>query len=345
MVMEYISGNSLHDVMRSVNVKSIRLNVKISILAKVAVIVDECHKLAENVLHRDIKPSNIMLCDFDYMTNECGRVVVLDFDMSWHKGSREKDIIFESRDDFGYLAPEQTDKKSRYTSRSTKVDSYGFGMTVFALITNRQPVPNIGLSDGWFTDVRNSFETFKSKQWQCITYRLARLVLDCTIIDQADRLDFSSVRRQIEAVDEILNGSQDNVPLELIGEESLWLLSCGKDYVWDDVQDSGELKRVDGRSVTVRALEYARSLEIAIYFVSKGGQNYRSVNLNVSAANDTIKSMMEDKRIQVYDHTSGPGQFVAHIRLLSDSLSEFSGYEKPKYVADIIRPVFDQLTK
>jgi len=154
---------------------------------------------------------------------------------------------------------------------------------------------------------------FKPKKWQCITHRLACLVLDCTIIDQSDRLEFSSARRRIEAIDEILNGSQDNVPLELIGEEALWLLSGGKDFVWDDVQDSGELKMVDGRSVTVRAFEYARSLEIAIYFGSKGSQNYRSVNLNVSAANHAIKRLMADERIQVYDHTSGPGQFVAHI--------------------------------
>ena len=115
IIMGFVQGNSLEDLFSIAN--SIPWITKVSIINRAAHIVNSCHSTEEIVLHRDLKPSNVMVSGLDYATYEFDGVTILDFDMSWHKGSREKDVVFESRDDFGYLAPEQTDPSIIESSR------------------------------------------------------------------------------------------------------------------------------------------------------------------------------------------------------------------------------------
>ena len=128
IVMPYVGGLSLEDAVSNISLPWL---TKLDIAIHVGRIVRAGHALPQTVLHRDLKPSNIMVSNMEYSGSFVPDIVVLDFDMSWHKGSKEKDIVFESRDDFGYLSPEQTDKGNIFSARSTRVDSYGFGMTLF----------------------------------------------------------------------------------------------------------------------------------------------------------------------------------------------------------------------
>ena len=132
IVMEHISGTTLEDVITSKTINDWR--IKLIIVRKIAEIVHAGHALLQTVMHRDIKPSNIIVNDFEYYDVSDVEVTVLDFDMSWHKGSNEKDVAFESRDDFGYLAPEQTTLVKNVSAVSTRVDSYGLGMTAFLFL-------------------------------------------------------------------------------------------------------------------------------------------------------------------------------------------------------------------
>jgi hypothetical protein len=119
IVMGFVQGNSLEELFSISN--NIPWKTKIKIANRAAFIVNLCHSTEEIVLHRDLKPSNIMVSGLDYATYDFDDVTILDFDMSWHKGSREKDVVFESRDDFGYLAPEQTDPSIIDSSRQQKL--------------------------------------------------------------------------------------------------------------------------------------------------------------------------------------------------------------------------------
>lgn len=150
IVMPYVGGLSLEDAIRS-DVKMSWLT-KLDIAVAIGRIVNQGHALPQTVLHRDLKPSNIMISNIQYDGSFDPDVIVLDFDMSWHKGSKEKDVVFESRDDFGYLSPEQTDKNNSFSARSTRVDSYGFGMTLFFLFGEDAPRPNEALSDLWSSE-------------------------------------------------------------------------------------------------------------------------------------------------------------------------------------------------
>src|SRR5690606_28979831 len=91
-------------------------------------IIADAHALPERVLHRDIRPPNMIVTG--YWEGEALELCVLDFDLSWHRGSVEKSVIFGSQLS-GYLAPEQIQRKPGVSTQHASVDSYGIGMTIF----------------------------------------------------------------------------------------------------------------------------------------------------------------------------------------------------------------------
>jgi hypothetical protein len=346
ILMEYISGNSLQELMDGISVEKVPFHSKISVMSRVAEIVDNCHRLAENVLHRDIKPSNIMICGLDYQDYSFERVVVLDFDMSWHKGSHGKDVIFETRDDFGYLAPEQTSKKTSYTSRSTKVDSYGFGMTLYSFISGEVPIPNAGLSGDWLERVRGVFGSANVGRWVSLRNKLARLVRDCTKVDQKERLEFSSVRRRIEGISEFLEGKATYAKLEILSEETLALIGGGAgEYDWDDVEGLGEIRRLDGVKVVVRVDAQAHSIQVSLYFESKGGREYKEVEMNVKRANDAVLKLMKIEGVSVESHTTGPGQFMVTVKFDTRSHEVMFDYSSSVFMSNGVKSIIEQLVK
>lgn len=124
IVMEHIEGITLDDAIKAR--PDLPWSIKLSIATKIAQIVLSGHSLPKTVMHRDFEPSNIMIRNFEYTGMFTPDVAVLDFDMSWHKGSSEKDVVFETRDDFGYLAPEQTTTMHGVSAVSTRVDPTGW---------------------------------------------------------------------------------------------------------------------------------------------------------------------------------------------------------------------------
>ena len=103
VVMDWVDGPNLDDAVSSRQIGDWELILRIG--SDMADIVRRGHVLPERVLHRDIRPSNVMLRGF-YSDPDKWDVVVLDFDLSWHRGALEKSVIHGSAM-LGYLAPEQ----------------------------------------------------------------------------------------------------------------------------------------------------------------------------------------------------------------------------------------------
>ena len=89
VVMDWIDGPTLGNAVAAKQVEDWDLILRIG--SAVADIVRQGHTLPERVLHRDIRPSNIMLRGF-YSDPQYWEVVVLDFDLSWHRGALEKSV-------------------------------------------------------------------------------------------------------------------------------------------------------------------------------------------------------------------------------------------------------------
>ena len=99
VVMDWIDGPSLNHAVASNKIRDWELILRIS--SDITNIIRRGHALPERVLHRDIRPSNVMLRGF-YSDPNGWDVVVLDFDLSWHRGALDKSVAYGSTT-FGYL--------------------------------------------------------------------------------------------------------------------------------------------------------------------------------------------------------------------------------------------------
>ena len=81
-VMELIDGPNLQEAVEAKFVDSWQMVMRIAL--DLVSIVRRAHQLPERVLHRDLRPANIMLKGY-YDDPNNFEVVVLDFDLSWHR--------------------------------------------------------------------------------------------------------------------------------------------------------------------------------------------------------------------------------------------------------------------
>jgi eukaryotic-like serine/threonine-protein kinase len=143
LVMEYVEGQSLGDVLR----RDGRLPVDLAcdIIRQAAVGLQFAHE--QGMVHRDVKPDNLMI-------TPAGRVKILDFGLArFARGGPG-----EARPEGGtnpaapsqltlagtlmgtpdYMAPEQSDDSSRADVRA---DVYGLGCTLYQALTGQVPFP------------------------------------------------------------------------------------------------------------------------------------------------------------------------------------------------------------
>lgn len=318
IVMEHIPGNSLEELFQGIG--DIPWATKVLIMCDVARIVDDCHKLPEMVLHRDLKPSNIMLCGLDWTDFSYERVVVLDFDMSWHKGSSEKDVVFESRDDFGYLAPEQTDPAQSVTARSTKVDSYGLGMTLFALLKGKHPIPNMPLSENFDETVVQATRQGYSGRWKALPRRLARIVSDSTRVDQDARLEFGHAKNRLKLVGDVLKITQTaRAPAEIFAEEVLFRVASSRPYQWDDVFDVGTVHFGDGTIFGVELDADGKSIYLHVEYQDRGNREYNYRKQLLGQTKDHFEEWFRQGDNRIVDSSIDGG----YLRIKGKMLVEF----------------------
>jgi serine/threonine protein kinase len=203
IVMELIDGPTLRDAMNYNYIDNI--GVCLSILQKTGGIVKKGHDLEELVLHRDLKPDNIILKNFYGDTADL-EVIVLDFDLSWHKGALDLSIVDGARAQ-GYAAPEQTASytKSKESTRNTAVDVFGFGMIAYFLMTGNDPRPNEQNFEDFKENIRNRISERFNHDFKSIPKYMADFICKCTVDSQEERISFASAIDTIEIVSEVCN--------------------------------------------------------------------------------------------------------------------------------------------
>jgi len=127
IVMEYLAGGSLEEVLRSDGAQSPER--AFAWLEQAAVALDHAH--AQGVVHRDVKPANLLL-------DQGGDVHVADFGIATAAGLESLTQTGTVLGTAGYLAPEQAEGKPT-TSAS---DSYALGVVAFELLTGTRPFQN-----------------------------------------------------------------------------------------------------------------------------------------------------------------------------------------------------------
>ncbi|MGL5379788.1 Stk1 family PASTA domain-containing Ser/Thr kinase [Clostridium sp.] len=124
IVMEYINGKTLKDVIKFNGKLSYNTSIKIAL--QVAKALECAHK--NNIIHRDIKPQNILV-------TESGEIKVTDFGIA---KSADSSTITNTTSIIGsahYLSPEQ----AKGTYIDCRADIYSFGIVLYEMVTGRLP--------------------------------------------------------------------------------------------------------------------------------------------------------------------------------------------------------------
>ncbi len=297
VVMDWIDGPDLGDAVASTQVSEWDLILRIG--SEIAEIVRRGHLLPERVLHRDIRPSNVMLRGF-YTDQQEWDVVVLDFDLSWHKGALEKSVTHGATV-LGYLAPEQIQDIPGVSTRHTAVDSFGLGMVLYFMMSGKDPVPDQHLHGGW-SDTLNDMATRRPcDQWVSLPKRFARLISFATLHSQSERWDMTQIHVELQRLhDTVLNPSSLR-SAELVAEELAARCEFSPEYEWDADQLSAVTEAASGVMLKIRGDESERSVFVSISWGLPGVQGRRHLGKWIEPAMEQSREILSNSGWRIED--------------------------------------------
>ena len=248
VVMDWIDGPTLGDAVAAKQIEDWDLILKIG--SAVADIVRQGHMLPERVLHRDLRPSNIMLRGF-YSDPQDWEVVVLDFDLSWHRGALEQSVTHGSAL-LGYLAPEQIQAMPGISTRHATVDSFGLGMVLFFMLSGRDPVPDQHRHVDWDTTLFEAAYRRPFLQWVSVPRRFSRLVHFATMADQSERWDMTQIQAELQRLQAVVLDPSYSASPELVAEELAARCEFSKDYSWNANLLAAEKEESSGVKLSIQ---------------------------------------------------------------------------------------------
>jgi serine/threonine protein kinase len=288
VVMDWVEGPNLREAVfaRQLEDWQSRLRVALSLTQ----ILRRAHALPQRVLHRDLRPSNVMLRNF-YADPDKYDVVVLDFDLSWHIGSLEKTAMIGA-DTTGYLAPEQLQRVAGVSTRHAAVDSFGLGMTLYLLVSGRDPFPTEHNHAEWRNTVRNAAHIVNCSEWVSLPERFSRLIVQCTRDAQNERWDMSQVEIEIARLNDALAHPDVVSSAELLAEELISRTGYRRSYRWDEDRLFAEVGLPSGLALRAIGDERGAKVIVAIDWMSSGEYSRKRVMKWLPSAGDRVRKAL-----------------------------------------------------
>jgi serine/threonine protein kinase len=289
VVMDWIDGPNLAEAKASRYIEDWSTILRIS--NELTAVIRRAHELPERVLHRDIRPSNVMLKDY-FTAPDNAPVVVLDFDLSWHRDSYEVSVIHSTM--AGYLAPEQIRKTQGTSTRSATVDSFGLGMTFLFMCTGIDPLPDEHRHTSWHERVKHACESLPTSAWKSTPERFARLILQATQDKQSARWDLAEIGAELERLAHANAHPSGVISPDLLAEEVAVHTDLMTGYSWD--LDTLEAKRhmPTGLECRVGADPQDSRIELSLSWAATGSEDRTGLEKYVTqgtrVASDRLRS-------------------------------------------------------
>lgn len=341
VVMRFIEGGNLYEVIKS---RSIEFwSETIGVLIAVCVHLKHGHNLPHSVLHRDVRPSNIML-PYIYWEESSAidagvskyEAMLINYDMSWHTDAKGTTIP-GNLSEAGFYAPEQlSDEQSM--SRSTLVDSYGLGMTIYYGYTRSYPPTGGSRSSDWEETLKNKFRPQANSLWRSGPERLRRLIYNATMPEQNRRIDVSKVEAELSILQVLYVGTRTNVPSDFWAEELISRVT-EREYTAniDGTKFSIELRQ--GRTIEVSSDLSHRSVDVRFRNMGTDGSDWKDADKIWKEKLERAKSMLTSSGWEVTGNTRyAHMDILLHLRLpiqaMEDNLDR---------VVDSLRKGIDQV--
>ena len=300
VVMDWIDGPNLDDAISSKQIRDWDLVLRIG--SDIANIVRHGHVLPERVLHRDIRPSNVMLRGF-YSDQHEWDVVVLDFDLSWHRGALDRSVVHGSTT-FGYLAPEQIQDIQGVSTRHAAVDSFGIGMVLFFMMSGRDPVPDEHQHVKWKNTLSKATEMLPCIQWHSVPSRFARLIEYATQHNQAERWDMTQIQAELERLHKAVLDPGSTQSIELIAEEIAARCEFSKGYEWNSDTLSAVRESASGIRIEVQGDESQRKIFAKVSSGEPGVQGKAYLDKWIPNRMATARNILESSGWGIEDSQS-----------------------------------------
>jgi len=259
VVMDYVDGPTLQQAVSSHRIQQWPTIIKVAV--ELVRIIHTSHKLPERVLHRDIRPSNVML-RLGWQDEEDWELVVLDFDLSWHRDAPEVSLVAPGTLN-PYLAPEQIKPQKGESTRNAAVDSYGLGMTLLFLATGEQPEVMQHRRRDWDEFLARAAASHRCTEWVSLPNRFFRLVDWATRHKQSARWDMSQILRELERLRDALTHPTNVESAELLAEE-LASRSLDQPYKWSSDELAAHIDLPTGLSLAIKADEHRHEVKAKI---------------------------------------------------------------------------------
>lgn len=327
VVMDFIDGINLQDAIEGNLLDPWSDGLRI--LKSVAQIINKAHRLPERVLHRDIRPSNVMLKGFFDDIHTGWEVVVLDFDLSWHKDALEQSISQHASTALGYLAPEQANRVQGVSTRNTLVDTFGFGMTTYFVMTGKHPRAGDNLASNWMESIYEGIPKSGDSVIKSSRRRMARLIGEATKYEQKSRISFEGYKYYIEEMWNFFTEPENVSVLEFWVEEMAARAFSNLDrYSWNADLNSAEVQLVSGVNITLAEMPQ-KGIELTCEYSSKGTSNYRNISKFLPNAINKSRSTLKDAGWAV-NHADRAGAYAKIVATVSrpDSLDTLEGYSR-----------------
>jgi hypothetical protein len=208
-----------------------------------------------------------------YWSIQVPDVVVLDFDLSWHKGSLEASVVHTSA--FGYLAPEQLERRSNVSTRHAAVDAFGLGMTLFFMAGRQHPIAEQHRHTDWAQKIHTAVARLGRPRFPAVPRRFGRLIEYATRDMQSQRWDVAQILAELSQLRDAEHGSVSSA--ELLAEGLLAGSEELSNYEWDHEKAEAIVRSPNGLVMRIRGNERNAEVEADFDWATAGSEDRRRV--------------------------------------------------------------------